>query len=43
VARQRPVPIARRLTEADLVAHRELVKSLGPHPLWNEYLAKVEG
>jgi DNA polymerase-3 subunit epsilon len=43
VARQRPVPIARRITEADIAAHRELVKSLGPHPLWNEYLEKVEG
>lgn len=42
VARQRPVPLPRRITETELQAHAALVKSLGPHALWSEYLEKVE-
>jgi DNA polymerase-3 subunit epsilon len=37
--RQREVPLAPRVTEADLVAHRAFVATLGDKPIWNEFLA----
>jgi DNA polymerase III subunit epsilon len=37
--RQREVPLARRVTEADLMAHRAFVATLGDKPIWNEFLA----
>jgi DNA polymerase-3 subunit epsilon len=37
--RQREVPLAPRITEADLVAHRAFVATLGDKPIWNEFLA----
>ena len=37
--RQREVPLAPRLTEADLTAHRAFVATLGDKPIWNDYLA----
>ena len=43
VARQRPVPVARRITDADIAAHAALVRSLGPKPLWAEYMEMVTG
>ena len=35
--RQRPVPLASRLTEAEQAAHREFVATLGDQPIWNDY------
>jgi DNA polymerase-3 subunit epsilon len=35
--RQRPVPLATRLTEAEQAAHREFVATLGEKPIWNEF------
>jgi DNA polymerase III subunit epsilon len=37
--RQREVPLAPRVTEADLMAHRAFVATLGDKPIWNEFLA----
>jgi DNA polymerase-3 subunit epsilon len=37
--RQREIPLAPRLTEDDLVAHRAFVASLGDKPIWNDFLA----
>src|SRR5690348_5273054 len=39
--RQRPVPLAVRVTEADRDAHRAFVATLGDKPIWTEYLAAV--
>ena len=36
--RQRETPLAPRITEADRVAHREFVQTLGDKPIWNEFL-----
>jgi DNA polymerase-3 subunit epsilon len=36
--RQREIPLAPRLTEDDLVAHRAFVASLGDKPIWNDFL-----
>ena len=36
--RQREVPLAPRVTEADRLAHRAFVATLGDKPIWNEYL-----
>jgi DNA polymerase-3 subunit epsilon len=36
--RQREVPLAPRLTEADRAAHRDFVLTLGDKPIWNEFL-----
>jgi DNA polymerase-3 subunit epsilon len=36
--RQREAPLAPRLTEADLTAHRAFVATLGDKPIWNEFL-----
>src|SRR4051794_13709392 len=35
--RQRPEPLTPRTTEADLVAHRAFVASLGDKPIWNDF------
>src|SRR3984957_5047779 len=37
--RQRETPLAPRITEADRLAHREFVQTLGDKPIWNEFLA----
>jgi DNA polymerase-3 subunit epsilon len=37
--RQRPEPLAPRITEADRVAHRSFVVTLGDKPIWNDFLA----
>jgi DNA polymerase III subunit epsilon len=36
--RQREVPLAPRLTDADREAHRAFIATLGDKPIWNEYL-----
>jgi DNA polymerase-3 subunit epsilon len=36
--RQRLVPLAPRLTEADLAAHRSFIATLGDKPIWTDYL-----
>lgn len=38
--RQREVPLAPRLTEADLAAHAAFVATLGEKQIWNEYAPK---
>jgi DNA polymerase-3 subunit epsilon len=37
--RQREVPLAARITDADREAHRAFVATLGDKPIWNEFLA----
>ncbi|HZP70085.1 MAG TPA: DNA polymerase III subunit epsilon [Pseudolabrys sp.] len=37
VVRTRPQPLPSRLTEADLMAHRDFVAGLGESALWNDY------
>jgi DNA polymerase-3 subunit epsilon len=41
VIRERPERLALRLSEAELVAHREFVASLGENALWGEYRPDV--
>ena len=36
--RQREIPLAPRVTEADRLAHREFVLTLGDKPVWNDFL-----
>jgi len=36
--RQRPVPLALRLTDAERDAHRAFVATLGDKPIWNDFL-----
>ena len=36
--RQRPVPLAPRLTESDREAHRAFIATLGDKPVWNDFL-----
>jgi DNA polymerase-3 subunit epsilon len=36
--RQRPAPLAPRITEADRVAHRDFVATLGDKAIWNDFL-----
>jgi DNA polymerase-3 subunit epsilon len=36
--RQREIPLALRITEADRAAHRDFVKTLGDRPIWNDFL-----
>jgi DNA polymerase-3 subunit epsilon len=36
--RQRPIPLAPRVTEADRAAHREFIITLGDKPIWNDFL-----
>jgi DNA polymerase-3 subunit epsilon len=38
-ARQRPTPLRSRVTEAERTAHLAFVETLGPHPIWRDYLA----
>jgi DNA polymerase-3 subunit epsilon len=37
VALTRPVPLLPRISEAERVAHRALVDTLGPNAVWNDY------
>ena len=37
--RQREVPLALRITDADREAHRAFVATLGDKPIWNDFLA----
>jgi DNA polymerase III subunit epsilon len=37
-ARQRPAPLASRVSEGVEAAHRAFVKTLGPHAVWLSYL-----
>ncbi len=39
--RQREIPLAPRVTEADRLAHREFVLTLGDKPIWNDFLPTV--
>lgn len=43
--RQRTVPLAPRVTDADRAAHRDFVATLGDKPIWNEFLGalRLEG
>ena len=36
--RQREIPLAPRVTEADREAHRAFIATLGDKPIWNEFL-----
>ncbi len=36
--RQREIPLAPRITEADRAAHREFVLTLGDKPIWSDFL-----
>jgi DNA polymerase III subunit epsilon len=36
--RQREVPLAPRITDADREAHRAFVATLGDKPIWNDFL-----
>jgi DNA polymerase-3 subunit epsilon len=38
-ARQRPVPLVSRLTDAMRAAHRAFVATLGAQPIWRDYIA----
>ena len=38
VRRQRPIPLAPRLTDAEREAHRAFVASLGDKPIWHDFL-----
>ena len=38
VRRQRPVPLAPRVSDAEREAHRAFIATLGDKPIWNEYL-----
>jgi DNA polymerase-3 subunit epsilon len=38
IVRQRPLPLASRLTEIEIVAHKALIAELGEKALWNELL-----
>jgi DNA polymerase-3 subunit epsilon len=39
--RQREIPLAPRITEADRAAHREFVLTLGDKPIWNDFLPAI--
>src|ERR1700728_3069980 len=39
--RQREIPLAPRITEADRAAHRDFVVTLGDKPIWNDFLPAV--
>jgi DNA polymerase-3 subunit epsilon len=41
--RQRVVPLAARVTEADRAAHRDFVLTLGDKPIWNDFLGASLG
>ena len=36
--RQREIPLAPRITEADRAAHRDFILTLGDKPVWNDFL-----
>jgi DNA polymerase-3 subunit epsilon len=38
--RQRPEPLMRRTTEADRIAHRAFVATLGDKPIWNDFFGQ---
>jgi DNA polymerase III subunit epsilon len=40
--RQREIPLAPRVTQADREAHRAFVATLGDKPIWNDYVAAAE-
>src|ERR1700733_12121843 len=39
--RQREIPLAPRITEADLADHRAFVATLGDKPIWNDFVPAV--
>jgi DNA polymerase III subunit epsilon len=39
--RQRPEPLAARITDSDREAHRAFIATLGERPVWNDYLPAV--
>src|ERR1700676_557112 len=39
--RQRPIPLAPRVTEAARIAHQPFVATLGEKPIWNDFLGVV--
>ena len=39
VARSRPQPLAPRVSDADRIAHRAFLATLGATPIWQEYRA----
>lgn len=39
--RQRETPLVARVTDADRIAHREFVATLGDKPIWNEYFGEA--
>jgi DNA polymerase-3 subunit epsilon len=39
--RQRPVPLAVRITDEERAAHRAFIATLGDKPIWNDYLASA--
>src|SRR5256886_6956188 len=39
--RQRPIPLAPRVTEADRAPHHAFVATLGDKPIWNDFLGVV--
>jgi len=41
VSRERPMPLAIRLTDADRAAHRDFVATLGEAALWSSYRAEA--
>jgi DNA polymerase III subunit epsilon len=41
--RQREIPLAPRVTDADRTAHREFLLTLGDKPIWNDFLAMPQG
>ena len=38
IARTRPAPLPDRLSEAERVAHRSFIETLGTHAIWRDYL-----
>ena len=38
--RQRPAPLAPRVSDADRLAHRAFIATLGDRPVWNEFLGQ---
>jgi DNA polymerase-3 subunit epsilon len=43
VVRVRTMPLAPRLTQAELTAHRDFVATLGDNAIWNDYLPRDTG
>lgn len=38
IVRTRPAPLAPRLTDAEIAAHRDFIATLGDEPVWRKYL-----